>query len=367
MPIAPFKHNFFPRPRCQMHACLLRTVVELTGEAVITAMAVWNNRLYFATQNPLYAVAGNRPPRIYVYDPALGTTTAVALPGAFVSNTNTSITGMVVYNDQLWIVSGASATAADNGQIFALSTVGVWTAAAALGFPGWTGGTVANMLPTMFLFGTQIIIAGTGGAGTLRFHFYNGLAWVEENTAFAATVVTTRDQVVTVNGTLYFGIQGGGNASIQFRTPAAVYGQQYTYPINNPPMALAAMNNQLWAGQFIGAGGLAGTLLRALPMTVPADMLLRVTTGVTYLTPISSGTPLTATDGQVMLMAALGGLFLLERDGSLRVLVLQDNDVFMPFIKTVNRVHYVAQCSLPTAGPATLASPQVTSRISLLE
>lgn len=357
--IAPFKTNYFPRPRDQAHACLIRTVAEVRGEALITAMTVFNNQIYFAAQNPL---AVNTFPRLYSWNPQLqAAPVAVALPAALVAATNTRINGLAVYNGRLWMVTGQSATAADNGQIYAMDTTGIWTAAAVFGFPGWPGGSArANTITTAFVFQNQLVITGRhAAAGTwLTLFFYNGAAWVTE-IPLTANDITTQNQFSDLSSTLYVGLAAG---TVMSRSPAGVYNPNaYAFPVAGAVLGVGTINGQVWAAQ---GPGLTAGLTRVAPAAAAINQLARISPGVSYMLPIPSGTPVTATRGQVMLIAMWGSIMLLDPDGSLRVLVAGEGDEYVGQIQRFGNLYYLGMSS---AVLATLGSAQATVRLGILE
>ena len=358
--ISPFKNNFFPRPRDQNRAFLLRTLAEVRGESMITAMTVFNGVLYFATQNPL--LAGGNVPRLYSWNPATMTVpVAVVLP-ALAGVTNTRITGMAAYNNRLWIVTGASTTAGDNGQFWSMDTAGVWTGANILGFAGWTGGAVANMVPVLFVFQNQLVAAGVGGDAQLHLYFYNGAAWADEATGMGGAV-RTQDQIADFNNILYFGL----GRDVIWRPVAGVYALAYRFPnVAAPVCGLATLNGQVWASQLVAATW--GYLTRVRPGNLATDRLMRVAPSILRMLPLPSGTPWLAGSGQVLLAQFVGGLALLDPDGSLRTLVRHEGDQSIDAITGGQLVEYGRDYVVGLWGVlGGLGAAQATVRLAILE
>jgi hypothetical protein len=277
------KMNFWPRPKDQMHDTLLRTVVQLPGISFVSAMAVFDDKLYVAGQHP---AGPNAPPVLYEWDEVAGTLTQITLPAAVTAvATNTQITGMVVFNNLLWIVTGASATAADNGLMFALDTGGTWTNATALGFPGWTGAAVVGMIPRLFIYGGQFVAAARPGVGTLELHYYNATAWTLEATALGSDISSTQ-QIETADGSLYF---TRGNR-VQQRTPTGVYNTAILLDGLGGPVigGLAQVNGEVWAAQAGPGAGLISPPMLSQVTPAASQKIRALRTGITAMAPTSA-------------------------------------------------------------------------------
>ena len=353
--ISPTKSNFWPRPRDANMDTLLRPVVEVAGDSIITCMASFNGRIYFAGQHP---TGPTNAPRLYMWDPNTGNT-AVALPAAFAAVGNTQITGMVVFNNQLWIVSGNSAVAGDNGQIWVLNPDNTWAAGPApFGFPGWTGGAAANMVPRIFLFGGNLAVgAFPAGGAAFDLHTYTGAAWALEVTALVAADMDTLVPVETAAGALYFGV---GQAVWQ-RNAAGVYAQIMQFPLANDIVGIVEVNGQIWAAQAPGAA--VPLMGQAFPV---ANQSLRVLPGgVRFMFTVPSGLSGAANSEVVIVTLATGEIMLFEeQDRSLRTMVRSEDDGGSQIISFQGR-YYVAQGSVDLSALA--ANAIVSARISVFE
>jgi len=352
MGIRPSKNNFFPRPRDQAHAVLLRPILEVRGDSVITCMAVFNNRLYFAGQHP---PGPTNAPRLYRWDASTDTVAVpIALPAAFAAAGNTQIVSMVVFGGQLWIVTGQSGVIADNGQLWVLNANETWAAGPApFAFPGYTGGAAANMHPVLFLFGGNLNILARGNDGVLRRYSYTGAVWAVENTALGVQV-DSLTPVVDAAGILLF----GAGANVIARNLLGVYAQAIGGTGTNTP-AMAMVNNQVWFAQT------GGTPLIGVAWPVASQLTRIFPIGANFMHAIPSNEALSTTRGETAVVGRRDGdLDLLDTDGSLRLMVASDDDDIRQMV-TYNQRVYVAQGSLAMATLA--ATAEVTARVSILE
>ena len=377
MSVSFTKNHFWPRPKDQNHDTLLRTVAEIPGISIITAVAVFDDKLYVAGTQP-----GANAPLLFEWDEAAGTLTQITLPAPIVGvGAPTQITGMVTFNNRLWIVTGLSNIPVDNGLMYALDTGGTWTNAVALGFPGWTGGAVIAMLPRLFIYGGRFVAAAEpNNAGpNLEFHYFDGTAWALETTTLANDITSTQ-QVEDAAGNLFFA-QG---ANVRQRSAAGVYS---TVIVLDGPGGfifggLASLNQELWVaqtGNLLGTLTPAGTIAQATPAAAQKRRALR--TGITAMIPISSAKEEVGRQ-QVMLAAttSLGSqvynsgnwapnlrseLVLIEDGLSIRPLVNLIG--WATFIIQYRQYYYVAHGAPLTGVPVLPTSTEFTARLSVIE
>jgi len=282
--VNPFKNNFWPRPRDEASDFLLTSVIQFTPAAMITAMAVYNNRLY-------YAVAyRNALPRLFSWD-GQNAPVEVAVPAWNNAPATTfRIQVMAVYNNQLWIATSPNGVAAPNQVIEIWFFNGTaWTDGKTLA--GWAAAplnpceSIANAgrgAGWMFVFNNIIFVGqDTAAAGVgIEVQGWNGTTWlgavevVGVGGAGAAagnsTEPTSRMHAPIRNNVVYAGAYddrnagggGSGDAEVYTRDVAGTWTRLYTFPNTggniptDPVETVVQLNGEIYAahGAVLGAG-----------------------------------------------------------------------------------------------------------------
>lgn len=374
------KINFWPRPKDQNHDVLIRTVTQLDEINYISAVAEFNGKLYIAGQQ--LPTASTNVPTLYEWDEAQDTLTAIAMPAAIQAVGGlTQITGMIAYANRLWIVTGGSANAADNGLFYGLDRGGNWaTAAATIAWPGWTGGVVALMYPRLSLLGTSLV-AASDTVGVTEVNLYDGTAWTNEPILAFGAAITTPRPIATATGELYLGL---GTRVVQ-RSAAGVYSTALILDggAGRVSGGLATFNRgQVWAAQSFGG---AVTNPPQLAQVAPTQKIRALRTGITAMLPLAAGQDVTReTDDVVLAATADPGSGVLAAGGYpaypiTQIVIMEDGLSVRPLVATRGTVHFIikhgryvyvghaAMDPFNAAVPALPADDAFVAQLSVLE
>lgn len=287
MPVDQTKNNFWPRPRDENTDFLLTTVLEHDLSASITAMAVWDGWLYYATGR------NSALPRLFRWDgqnaPQQVATPAWNNPPAAATFT---INVMAVYGGELWIATSPNGVAAPNQVIEIWSYNGTaWTDGKLRA--GWAAAplnpceSIANNgrgAGWMFVFNNIIFIGqDTAAAGVgIEVQGWNGATWLGAvevvgvggvgPAAGNSTEPTSRMHGPIFNNEVYAGayddraagVGGTGDAEVYRRSVAGVWTLDFTFPDDgtvptDPVEVLVLVDNNVYAAHGNVVNALSGS------------------------------------------------------------------------------------------------------------
>ena len=380
-----FKNNFWPRPRDEATDFLLTAAAEVQEAAIVTAMTIWNDVLYFATSR-----AGVLP-RLFRWD---GETLQEIAPPPWTNGiVGMRITVMAVYNNELWIATSPNGVAAPNQVI----EIWVWNGTAwfdAKTFAGWlaaplnpcesiaAGGWGAGW---MFVFDSMIFVGQDTAAVAVgvEIQAWNGTTWLGAvevvgvggvgPAAGSSTTPTSRMHAPILNNEVYVGAYdaraaaGGGTADAEVyrRDTAGTWTLTYTFPntgVNTPtdPVeVLVRIDDDIWAAHGNDVNALSGDPMQLARIRPLPNLVRRTGLG------LRSGFTLAGAEGhQVAIVASPEKLWVFDpRRTNLELLTEYADDAPLTLLVFRKRIH-VAQGSALVAG---INTPGFTARIGRLE